>query len=336
MKKICYLLLVLVFLVSCGKKEVAEELATPVKVAELKSETLPLSFSGNAEIKPVDEIPYTASIGGTLKAINFKNGDYVQQGQLILAIDDQQSRSSQQAASSSYDISRIEYDKMRMLYEKRLITETEYFEAKSKYDSSRANLSATSDSVRRTLIRANLSGVVSNLNLKQYQEVRAGDVLFTLVREDNMELEIGVPANVISNIHIGNKAVIKVDEIGKEFEAFVSEISPAADPGTRQFIIKVQIPNPNRELKKGMYAVANVDLGVSQGLLVPQTSIVIKGINKVIFINDNGMAKQVKVNIIGENAQNAIVEGEGLTTGIQYLIEGQTTIESGEKIRVVQ
>ena len=48
------------------------------------------------------------------------------------------------------------------------------------------------------------------------------------------------------------------------------------------------------------------------------------------------MAKQVKVNIIGENAQNAIVEGEGLTTGIQYLIEGQTTIESGEKIRVVQ
>ena len=66
MKKICYLLLVLVFLVSCGKKEVAEELATPVKVAELKSETLPLSFSGNAEIKPVDEIPYTASVGGTL------------------------------------------------------------------------------------------------------------------------------------------------------------------------------------------------------------------------------------------------------------------------------
>ncbi|MBP9479633.1 MAG: efflux RND transporter periplasmic adaptor subunit [Sebaldella sp.] len=336
MKKICYLLLVLVFLISCGKKEVPEELATPVKVAELKSEVLPLYFSGNAEIKPVDEIPYTASVGGTLKAINFKNGDYVQQGQLVLSIDDQQSRSSQQAAASTYDIARIEYDKMRMLYEKRLITETDYLAAKSQYDSSRANLTATSDSVNRTLIKANLSGVVADLNLKQYQEVRPGDVLFTLVREDNMELEIGVPANVINNIHIGSKATIQVKEIGKEFEAFVSEVSPSADPTTRQFTIKVQIPNPNRELKKGMYGVANIDLGTSQGLMVPQTSIIIKGVSQVIFINENGIAKQIKVNVIAQNDQNAIVEGEGLTTGIQYLIDGQTSIESGEKIRIVE
>ena len=74
----------------------------------------------------------------------------------------------------------------------------------------------------------------------------------------------------------------------------------------------------------------------AQGLVVPQTSIVIKGISKVIFINDNGVAKQVKVNITNQNDQSAVVEGEGLTTGVQYLIEGQTTIENGEKIRVVQ
>ena len=58
--------------------------------------------------------------------------------------------------------------------------------------------------------------------------------------------------------------------------------------------------------------------------------------SKVIFINDNGVAKQVKVNITNQNDQSAVVEGEGLTTGVQYLIEGQTTIENGEKIRVVQ
>lgn len=336
MKKICYLLIVLVFLFSCKKKEEAVELSLPVKVETLKNEALPLSFSGNAEIKPVDEVPYTSSASGTLKIINFKNGDYVQKGQLILAIDDQQSRSGQMAAESNYDISKIEYDKMRMLYDKRLITETEYLAARSKYDSARANLAATSDSVNRTIIRADISGVISNLNLKQYQEVRAGDVLFTLVREDKMELEIGIPANVINNIQIGSKAKIQVTEIGKEFEAFVSEISPAADTVTRQFLIKVQIPNPNNELKKGMYGTAEIDLGTTQGLVVPQTSIVIKGISKVIFINNNGVAKQVKVNIINQNDTNAVIEGEGLTTGTEYLTEGQTTIENGEKIRVVK
>ena len=122
MKKICYLLIVLVFIFSCKKKEEAVELALPVKVADLKNETLELTYSGNAEIKPVDEVPYTASSSGTLKIINFKNGDYVQKGQLILAIDDQQTRSSQMSASSEYSIAKVEYDKMRTLYEKRLVT----------------------------------------------------------------------------------------------------------------------------------------------------------------------------------------------------------------------
>ena len=78
MKKICYLLIILVFIFSCKKKEEAVELALPVKVAELKNETLELTYSGNAEIKPVDEVPYTSSSSGTLKIINFKNGDYLQ------------------------------------------------------------------------------------------------------------------------------------------------------------------------------------------------------------------------------------------------------------------
>ena len=295
-----------------------------------------MTYSGNAEIKPVDEVPYTASSSGTLKIINFKNGDYVQKGQLILAIDDQQTRSNQMSASSEYSIAKVEYDKMRMLYEKRLVTETDYFAAKSRYDSATANLAATNDSVNRTIIRADVSGVISGMNLKQYQEIRVEDTLFTLVSEDTMELEIGVPANMISMIHIGSQAKVKVSEINKEVEAFVSEVSPAADPVTRQFLIKVRIPNPGHELKKGMYGVANVDLGSTQGLVVPQSSIVIKGINKVIFINDNGVAKQVKVNIVNQNDESAVVEGEGLTTGVQYLIDGQTTIENGEKIRVVQ
>ena len=336
MKKICYLLIVLVFIFSCKKKEEAVELALPVKVAELKNETLELKYSGNAEIKPVDEVPYTASSSGTLKIINFKNGDYVQRGQLILAIDDQQTRSNQMAATSEYSISKVEYDKMRMLYEKRLVTETDYFAAKSRFDSATANLAATNDSVNRTVIRADVSGVISGLNLKQYQEIRVGDTLFTLVSEDTMELEVGVPANTISMIHIGSAVKVKVSEINKEVEAFVSEVSPAADPVTRQFLIKVRIPNPDRELKKGMYGVASVDLGSTQGLVVPQSSIVIKGISKVIFVNNNGVAKQVKVNIVNQNDQSAVVEGEGLTTGVQYLIDGQTTIENGEKIRVVQ
>lgn len=318
------------------KEVVVPETESPVVVKKLYDSTLPLIYTGNAEIKPVDEIPYTATSSGTITAIGFKNGDFANQGQLVVAIDNQQARSNQLSASSEYNVSRIEFEKMSILYEKRLITETDYLSAKNRFDSARANLSASNDAVGRTEIRANISGRIADMNLKRYQEVNIGQQLFTLVKEDEMEIEVGVPGNTINNVQVGSKAKVMVSEINKNFDAFVSEVSPAADEATRQFKVKIRIPNPERELKKGMYGLVDIDLGTKQGLIVPKSAIIIKGIDKIIYINNNGRAKSVKINIVNENDTDALVNGEGLAEGAQLVIDGQTTLQDNVKLKIVQ
>ncbi|MFZ2941525.1 MAG: efflux RND transporter periplasmic adaptor subunit, partial [Leptotrichiaceae bacterium] len=221
------------------------------------------------------------------------------------------------------------------LYNERLVTETEYLQAKTNYDSARANLQIASDASAKTSIRTAVPGVIADLNIKEHQEVTAGVSLFTLVDDSEMQIEVGVPAATVSKINIGSTAKIKIDEIQKEVEGKVTEISGAADKITRQFLVKIRISNQNKELKKGMYGTVSINTGIEQGIIVPKEAIVIRGIEKVIYVVENGKAKAMVVKITNQNEKIASVEGAGIKKGMEIIIEGQNVIQDGEKIKKI-
>ena len=208
-------------------------------------------------------------------------------------------------------------------------------QAKTNYDSARANLQIASDASAKTSIRTAVPGVIADLNIKEHQEVVAGVSLFTLVDDSEMQIEVGVPAATVSKINIGSTAKIKIDEIQKEVEGKVTEISGAADKITRQFLVKIRISNQNKELKKGMYGTVSINTGIEQGIIVPKEAIVIRGIEKVIYVVENGKAKAMVVKITNQNEKIASVEGAGIKKGMEIIIEGQNVIQDGEKIKKI-
>ena len=156
-KKIIVAMTVLALLtVSCGKKKPKGNSSTarPVKVQVIGQNQMSLGYTASGSIKGIEEIPYTATSSGEVVVINGKNGDYVNAGQVIVAIDNQAARSGVREAVSNVrtaesnissahgDISaakgniasaaaaveeaRINYQKYKMLYDNRLITETDF------------------------------------------------------------------------------------------------------------------------------------------------------------------------------------------------------------------
>jgi multidrug efflux pump subunit AcrA (membrane-fusion protein) len=91
----------------------------------------------------------------------------------------------------------------------------------------------------------------------------------------------------------------------KKLEGKVTEISGAADKITRQFLVKIRIPNQNKELKKGMYGTVSINTGIEQGVIVPKEAIVIRGIEKVVYVVENGKAKAMVVKITNQNEKFA-------------------------------
>ena len=337
MKTMAVIIMTGIFAISCGKKKEkkAEENLRPVKVQTVGQNTISLGYTVSGTIKGKEEIPYTATSSGEVTVVNGKNGDYVNAGQVIIAIDNQAARANAMSASSNYEAARINYEKYRTLYNKRLVTETEYLNAKTNYDSARANLQSANDSNSKSVIRTNVNGVLANLNIERHQQVAAGQSLFTLVNESEMILEVGVSPQIVGKIQVGTTAKVKIDELNKEVEGEVYEISGAAQNATRQFLVKIKMQNPDRELKSGMYGTASIDTGAEEGVVIPKESIVVRGVEQIVYIIKDGKAVAIPIKIVNQNETYAAVTGEGLATGLELVIDGQNVVQDGEKVKKV-
>ena len=336
-KYILGLLILIIFVMSCGKKkeQKVEENYRHVKTQVLSQSDMSLGYTAGAEIKGKEEIPYTAVVSGELTVLNVKDGDSVRAGQVILSIDNQAARSNVQSAAANYNSARIQFEKYRQLYQKRLITETDYLNAKTNYESAGANLSLANDNNSKSVIKADVNGVISGMNLEKHQQINAGDALFKIVNESEMEIKVGVSSNVISKIKTGTDAKVKIDELNEEITGKVYEISGTADSKTRQFIVKIRIPNPEKRIKSGMYGTANIDTGIENGIIIPKEAIVVRGVSQLIYIVENGVAKAITIKILNQNEKFAAVEGEGLNAGAELIIDGQNVVQNGEKVKKV-
>ena len=337
MKTMAVIIMTGIFAISCGKKKEkkAEENLRPVKVQTVGQNTISLGYTVSGTIKGKEEIPYTATSSGEVTVVNGKNGDYVNAGQVIIAIDNQAARANAMSASSNYEAARINYEKYRTLYNKRLVTETEYLNAKTNYDSARANLQTANDSNSKSVIRTNVNGVLANLNIERHQQVAAGQSLFTLVNESEMILEVGVSPQIVGKIQVGTTAKVKIDELNKEVEGEVYEISGAAQNATRQFLVKIKMQNPDRELKSGMYGTASIDTGAEEGVVIPKESIVVRGVEQIVYIIKDGKAVAIPIKIVNQNETYAAVTGEGLAVGLELVVDGQNVVQDGEKVKKV-
>lgn len=338
-KKILLIITTFIFvIISCGKKEeVSESISRPVKVQNLENSEISLGYTVSGTLKGIEEIPYTATSSGEIVVLNAKNGDYVDAGRLIISIDNESARSNLSAAQATYDQARINFNKYSELYSKKLITETDYLSAKTSLESARSSLQIAQDANKKTTISADVSGYIANMSLELHQQVNSGQNLFTLVNEREISLEIGVSPSYIDKIKVGSEANVIINDLNnKEVKGSVYEVSNVADNSTRQFIVKIKIPNLDGDIRSGMYGIANINTGVEEGLIVPKSSIVVKGIQQVIFIIRDDKSVMVPITILNQNKDFASVTGEGLKIGDKLVIEGQNILEGNENVRIIE
>ncbi len=207
--------------------------------------------------------------------------------------------------------------------------------AKSQYMAAEAQYTLAKIDFEDLDVKAELSGVITNLNNKKLDTVKNEDVLFTIVDDSFMEFRLGVNVQDVPYVEVGSKVDLDLGGLNKTFEGQIVEINPSSSGADRKFMVKGKVENKDGILKKGMYANAVIS-GVEQEVIaVPKNAVVIKGLYKYIYINDNGIAKRITVETgsdYGDRVEviiekNSIKEGDKLVVEGQYLLENEDLIE---------
>lgn len=262
----------------------SNELEVDTEKAKIKTITQIVSSSG--KIQPEVEVIVRPDVSGEIIELAVKEGDYVRKGDLLLRIkpDIYQARIDELNAMLLTQMSRLEqakatllqaeisYNKNKELYDKDVISEMDFVQAKSNYESQNANLKASEyqvesakaqlrraeEELQQTVIRAPQDGTVTGLEVELGERVlgnaqMAGTDMMRVSVLDRMEVLVEVNENDIVQVGVQDTARIEIDAYPERlFDGVVTEIANSAKvtgAGSNEQItnyqVKVRIITPH-------------------------------------------------------------------------------------------
>ena len=297
MKKILTIFLAAsLLLVACGKDKEEEKKDTKqevvateeqqavktVEVAAVTKREMSKLFESSAVWEPLAKVDFSTDKGATVEKIYKKNGEYVKKGEVIVKLSDAQTeadflqaKANYQSATSNYNISRNNYQKFKTLYDKQLISYLEFSNYEATFTSAQGNLEVAKaaymnaqNSYSKLVARAEISGVVGNLFIKEGNDITAKEVLFTILNDKQMQSYVGITPEAISKVKIGDEINVRIDALAKEYKAKITELNPIADSTTKNFKVKLALDNPDEEIKDGMFGNVIIPVGESSVLSI--------------------------------------------------------------------
>ena len=233
-----------------------------VELSKVAQTTIVETVSATGKIQPEIEVKISSEVSGEIIALPIKEGQQVKKGDLLVRINPDlyesgvnrsvASMSTTKAGLSQADAqvkeAKANYDRNKKLFEKGIISKSEWDRIVSAYEvavankqsayyqvqSASATVTEAKDNLGRTTIYAPADGTISLLNVELGERVlgtqqMAGTEILRIANLNNMEVEVDVNENDIVKVNIGDSANIEVDAyLKREFKGIVTSISNSA------------------------------------------------------------------------------------------------------------
>ncbi len=255
-------------------------------VATAKRDTIVEAVPITGDLHPIETLEIRARIEGNLDEVLVREGQHVSAGQLLARFESSEQESAQRSAeadraSAQTDLAAAQWnlDQSQELFKAGAIAERDLKVAQQTLDAAKAKLAAadarlrsTSVATRDTRVVAPANGVIEKRLAASGEHVTRGTSMFTLVRNQVLELAASVPERQANVVRVGQ--AVSFGAMGRTFDGRVARVSPTVDPATRAITVYVQVPNADGTLKGGTFASGRVvQRTLNNALTVPASAI---------------------------------------------------------------
>jgi membrane fusion protein, multidrug efflux system len=301
-------------------------------------------------LRPNQTIAVRARIEGDIQGVYAREGESVRTGQLLAQFEATEqvsgrasARAERVAAEGELATAQWNLEQTQELYRAGAIAERDLRAAQQAVTTARARVAAaatreqtTGMTVRDTRVVAPTDAVVSRRLVEPGERVARGAELFTLVRNEVLELTAAVPERSAGAVAPGQ--TVRFQAAGRSFEGRVARVSPTIDPTTRSITVYVQIPNPRGELRGGTFASGLVVARtVEQAAIVPLPAVrqTVERTDFVYRIAGNEV-EQIPVTLGVVNTATGIAEViTGLTAGDRVIVGNVGAVGRGMQVQII-
>ena len=331
-KSILYTLAALA-LIGCSKTTTTEqeERVEQVRTTVLHAQEIEREISVSTNLQGYLTQNVAPSLTGKIEHIYCEVGDRKAAGSDLVRMDQTQYKTTKISLTNL----EIEKNRIEMLLQTGSATQQQYDQIIAQYNSTKEQLDFLQ---KNTYVKAPFSGVISAKNYED-GELYSGQAILVLTQIDKLKALVAIPESYFPKFKAGMKLTLTSEIYPDQvFPATVEVVYPTIDASSHTFQVKIVIPNGKNLLRPGMYVTTTIGLGKAKTIVAPYQAVekLVGANDRYVFINENGRAKRVSVELGQRFDQEIELISPEITDGVEMVTTGQHKLVDGVKINVVK
>src|ERR1700691_4649418 len=340
-------------LYGCARHAPQPEAAQPVIALPVQAVDASLATQFPGEVHSRYELPLSLRVPAQLTARYARLGDGVKHGQALARLDDADALKSQASAEAALDAAehrltfttqqrhRDEAPAAQNLISQLQLDQTRdaYASALAGRDQARQQLALAQAQLRYNTLVADNDGTITSERAEVGQVVTAGQAVFGFAWSGERDVFLSVPEGQLAGVSVGQAATVSLPaQPGNSYSGRVRDISPAADPQARTYLVKVALDGAGQQLPLGRRAEVPLPRqarGAPKGR-IPATALFHDKEQPAVWVvrpSDSTLElRRVTVERYGERD---VLVSAGLAAGERVVMQGVQAVAAGEKVEPV-
>ena len=323
-------------LFGCGK---AHEVPTPpsLPAASVRAQTVESKTriateevvgTVRAKLRSVIE----AKVSGKIEQLLVVPGQQVKAGELLATIDAREVQARYDQAVALRQQADADLKRLTQLFEQKILSQAEFDNAQAKARVAIATVTEAETMLGYTKVAAPFAGVITRKHADVGDLATPGKPILEMEDSTALRLEADVPEAVVGKLKLSDRLPVRISALEKELEGVVSEIAPAADPNSRTFLVKLDLP-ATTGLRAGQFGRVAMPVGETSALRVPAAALVQRGQMELVFVVADGKA-QMRIVKTGKRIGSEVELVSGVSTGETVVVEGAADLTDGQPVEV--
>ncbi len=331
-----------------------------VALLQVQKATVPDVVEATGTVRAALSAQLASQVMGTITRVNVHEGDHVRRGEVLVSIDEAQqqaaytgakaglqaSQESIAAADADYALAESTMKRYQMLYDKKSVSPQEYDEVKTRLAAAQARrdaahagrtqaeagVSQANTAISFTKVRAPFDGIVIAKLAEPGAMAAPGVPLLVVEDPSRFRLEASVDESKMGAVKLGEAVPVVIDALGDQpIEGKVTQIVPAADPSSRTFTVKIDLP-PNPQIRSGLFGRARFPHGERESIAIPKTAVLNRGQLQAVYVVGSDQLASLRYVTLGAASGDQVEVLSGLHSGDRIVAQPGDRELSGKQV----
>lgn len=324
-----------------------------VAATEAKTETWLPQLRAIGSFRAVKGVEVASQVGGVIHAIKFESAQDVKQGDVLVEIDDSTEQADLRANEAALLNATSTFERQNQLVAGGTTSKATFDQARAARDQAAAQVQRVRAIIAQKNVAAPFSGRLGIRRIDIGQYASPGMSLITLQQLDPIYVDFQMPEQALAVAAVGQPVDVTVDAFPqKTFTGAVKFLDSRVSPETRNFLMRAEIPNPDKKLLPGMFAHVTVRAGApEQVVTVPRTAIAYSLYGDSVIVlkpappaagsaqaagaqADQLYTTDRRTVKIGDTRGDLVSILDGVASGERVVTQGQIKLQPGARVRI--